>query len=438
MSERPVVESAGHPDDGAVRAARVPPLWVVLLLTAVVFGIGAAWKVGCSSPYEQLCYNDILPLYVGRGLFDGIILLLEPFEGRYLEYPVLTGAIMQVAGWVVGSGGDYGARGRAYVVATAVLLLPFALATTAAMWHTVPGTHLRRAGRRLADDLRDAGPKASLMVALSPILLLDGMINWDLLPVAFVALAVWAWSRDATLLTGLFLGLGGAAKLYPLFLLGPLLVICARDRRWLDAVRVTTMAVGAWLAVNLPVMVMSPQGWREFYEFSQRRGIDFGSIWLAWANLGNDFIAPSLANMYSAALFLAACLGVAVLGYFCRSATFAQLAFLVVAAFALVNKVYSPQYALWLLPLAALARPRWPAFTLWQLGEVVYFVAIWRYLLGYGGSGEAPAGSIGDVPYAWAILLHVALTLGYAALIVVDVVRDRAYSQTTMSARVVA
>ena len=35
-------------------------------------------------------------------------------------------------------------------------------------------------------------------------------------------------------------------------------------------------------------------------------------------------------------------------------------AVLVVAAFAITNKVYSPQYVLWLLPLAAMARPRWP------------------------------------------------------------------------------
>src|SRR5205085_1016810 len=37
----------------------------------------------------------------------------------------------------------------------------------------------------------------------------------------------------------------------------------------------------------------------------------------------------------------------------------AQLAFLCVLAFLLTTKVWSPQYSLWLVPLLALARPRW-------------------------------------------------------------------------------
>ena len=66
-------------------------------------------------------------------------------------------------------------------------------------------------------------------------------------------------------------------------------------------------------------------------------------------------------------IFGAWCLGVLVLGLRApETPRLAQLGFLIVVGFLLVNKVYSPQYVLWLLPLAALARPRWRDQLIWQ------------------------------------------------------------------------
>ena len=56
-----------------------------------------------------------------------------------------------------------------------------------------------------------------------------------------------------------------------------------------------------------------------------------------------------------------------------------QLCFLTLAAFMLTNKVWSPQYVLWLIPFAVLARPNWKAIVLWQIAECWYFFAIWLY-----------------------------------------------------------
>ena len=59
----------------------------------------------------------------------------------------------------------------------------------------------------------------------------------------------------------------------------------------------------------------------------------------------------------------------------------AQLAFLTVTAFLLTTKVWSPQYSIWLVPLLALARPRWRMAMIWQVSEIAVWVATLLWLL---------------------------------------------------------
>ncbi len=59
---------------------------------------------------------------------------------------------------------------------------------------------------------------------------------------------------------------------------------------------------------------------------------------------------------------------------------------------------------LWLLPLAALARPKLLDQVVWQASEFVYFAACWWYLGGF----LASAGS-DDAPFYW---LAIAIRVG--------------------------
>jgi hypothetical protein len=113
-----------------------------------------------------------------------------------------------------------------------------------------------------------------------------------------------------------------------------------------------------------------------------------------------------------------------------RTPTVFALAFLVLAAFVITSKVYSPQYVLWLVPFAALARPRWRDFLIWQTGEVIYFAAIWWLLAAYGVEG---AKGLDGGWYALATFIHVGVTVWYAILIIRDLYEPTQVASSTSS-----
>ncbi len=408
------------------------PLRVLLAVACLAWVLAIVQKAPCirdgwngeDTRYAQLCYSDLPYLYVGRGFAE----LEVPFtdsEGRYpdLEYPVLIGYLAYgaaVATQAVHGFPDLSARRAApvesvgslpgvdqerqdFVAVNAVLLLGLLLLAT---W-LLAGAHPRR-------------PWDAMGMVAAPALVLTGLVNWDLLPVACVAGAFWAHARGRPLLVGVFIGLGAAAKLYPAFLLGAFLVVALRRRELRGFGLNVAGAVAAWLLCNLPAVLVHPEGWAGFWSFNSDRGADLGSLWLVARERGWD-VDVGTVNTVSTVVFALVCLGVLVLGLTARRTPRPeQLAFLVVLGFLVVNKVYSPQYVLWLLPLAALARPRWRDLMIWQAGEVVYFVMVWLYLGGFTSSATSGAP---DPAYSAAILIRVAAELYLAVVVVRDIVR---------------
>jgi uncharacterized membrane protein len=388
------------------------PVRIIALVAIGMFALGmvqklpcynGGWFFGAGSQYTHACYSDIPHLYNARGFAADLVPYFDRLPGdmEYLEYPVLTGLFMEVASWLTPHGGSIQDREQIYWLVNAGMLM----ICTAVIAVCVSRTHRRR-------------PWDALLVALAPAFALTATINWDLLAVALTAAAMLMWSRSRPLAAGLLIGLATAAKLYPVLLLGPLLVLCLRAGRWREWGAAVGGAAASWLVVNLPVMALAPEGWKKFYTFSQERPVDFGSFWLIISQrTGNPLDG---ANAWATTLTLLLCAGIGALTLYApRRPRFAQLAFLVVAVFILVNKVYSPQYVLWLIPLAALARPRWRDFLAWQACEVMYFIGIWMYLA-YTSSGDKHHG-LPSEGYQLAILVHLLGTLYLCAVVVRDV-----------------
>ncbi len=393
------------------------PLRVVTVLATLAYVLGMLLDYSCSADnwttpgnYEHLCYSDIPPLYSLRGFADGLLPYLQAMpSGQHLEYPVLTGGFMQVAAMVttaIDSLLQVENRTSLFYFVNAVLLfIPFITTVIAT------GLVVRRR------------PWDAAMVALAPTMILAATINWDLIPLAFIGLALLAWSRRHPLVAGLLLGLAVAAKFYPVILLGGFLVLAIRTARWRAVGLLVAGTAAAWAVVNVPVMLANSEGWSYFYRFSQQRGEDFGSIWFALTQAGLPSVPDERLNLVATGLFALLCLGI---GWLALAAPqrprLASLLFLIVAAFVLTNKVYSPQYSLWLIPLAVLARPRWRDFLIWQAGEVVYFLAIWWFLVGYGVDDVS---ALTGQEYSVAILIRVLTTAYLAAMVVQDVLTPR-------------
>lgn len=400
------------------------PIRVLLAGCTLAFLFGMVQHTPCvtsswnsnDTRYGAMCYSDIPYLYTGRGFAEQTWPYSHTTRYPAMEYPVGISVFAWGASVLTSLnplGPDENLRAAAspdalwsmvgmsdevneYFIISVLLLFGCALGATYLLARADP--------RR---------PWSVLPFAISPLLPLAGMVNWDLLAVLAVAGALWAWMREKPLLAGICIGLGTSIKLYPLFLLGALLVIALRERSRMKALGLAVAgAAVSWVALNLPVYLENAARWKYFWSFNSDRGADLGSLWLAF-----DRTASAHAiNLTSWIVFALACLAILVLGLRApRTPTLAQLGFLIVAAFLIVNKVYSPQYVLWLLPLAVLARPRWRDMLVWQACELVYFAAVWMYLGGWldGAGGGTPT-------YTMAIVVRVCGELYLAATIVRD------------------
>jgi uncharacterized membrane protein len=434
------------------------PVRVLVALTLLTCTLGFLQKSPCRThpwaheyQYTHLCYTDVFALYFAEGLSED----KRPYLDHPVEYPVVMGAAMEFAAKAV-QPFTSDQRPRRFFDVTWALLTACAL--------VVAVTTARLAGRR---------PWDAALFALAPGLALHGTTNWDLIAMALAGLGLLSWARRRPVAAGVLLGLATAAKLYPILFLVPLALLCVRTRRiraFLTTAGATLLAVAA---VTVPVYLASPyfadsgggqavvaarpldrigsdglaalsphvtvtrsdgttavgvNSVYRFFDLNQLRGADWDSLWFVLQTergvpLDTDLKpgeSPHRLNNGVAISFLLLLIAIGVLAMKApRRPRLPQLLFLTMVAFLLTNKVFSPQYALWLLPLAALARPRWRPFLAWQATEALVLFTRFYFFVG----NDKPGQGIGTWWFLTAVLLRDAVLAGYAALVVRDILR---------------
>ena len=423
-------EAVGGPVGDRVGTARWwTPLRVLLGLAAITFALGLVaqgscvadqWRGDDPTLYAHVCASDVADAYTGTGLVE----LAWPWsgdEGTRARYPVtdqpalvglwsyaaarvtyvLAGSPDIEARYATSTGGladdpDVRRERTIFVGVNALGFAALVLLTTLALSRV----HRRR-------------PWDAAGFAVAPLLVVAGLVSWDLLAVAAVAGALLAWSRARPVLAGVLVGVGAAAGVWPVLLLAAFLLASLRHRRRLDVLPATVTATAVWAVLNLPAFLTGRAQWERTWSWTSGPGSDGGSIWTILTGLTS--LDPGTARSLSWGLV--ALWVLAVVALVLRAPLpprVPQVALLLVAGFLLLRTSFEPQQALWLLPLAALARPRWRDLLIWQAGAVL-FVALQSWSTG----GFLDPTSGGKPGFYWiGILVHV-LATGYLVAVVV-------------------
>lgn len=372
--------------------------------------------------YHWGCYSDVAALWGSRDLN---VSPWAPFSADLasFEYPAATMAVASffaaLTHWLAETtGGYWGERGG-------LLYWDLTFLVAAVLWIALVLITYASAGRR---------PWDAAIVALSPAMIFAIGINWDIWPAVALALAVLLYQHKHWLWAGVLIGIGVAFKLYPLFMLGAVLVLALRTalrkqerNHDVDLVVFAKVAAGtliSWLVINVPVMLINFEAWARFFVFSSERGAGYSSLWHVWMVLGEG-PTPETVSALSFGLFAASCAGVLVLGLtVSERPRMVQLLFLIVAAFLFFSKVYSPQFMLWLVPLIALAAPRLRDVVIWNAAQVLHFWAVWMYLADVVGD-HLPQHAFDAKLYVAAVILHMASTVYLMAQVIWDMARPQ-------------
>jgi uncharacterized membrane protein len=217
-----------------------------------------------------------------------------------------------------------------------------------------------------------------LAIGLSP-LALGSLFDsrFDLWPTLLAVGAVAAILRERTIVSGLLLGLGFAAKLWPGVLLPIAVVHLWRRRGSTGAVAVVTTFVAVAAACFLPFAVLAPDGLRAMFADQFGRPLQIESlgaaVLMAAEHLGMQPLTTvashralalsgrgaGLAADLSTAFEVAAVVAVWILFARRRNADGEAIllaAAATVSALVAFDKVLSPQYLIWLVPLVLLVR----------------------------------------------------------------------------------
>jgi glycosyl transferase family 87 len=396
--------------------------WAAAAVAAVLFAISLYILVHW---LERGQLSDV-PLYVHyAGLVRGGAV---PYRDFPFEYPPAALPVLVLPAYMTWS----------YMTSFAVLMGACGVACIAAAASAL----------RAVDARVERTWAALLLIGVSP-LVLGSLFDtrFDLWPTLLAVGGIAATVRERPVASGALLGLGFAAKLWPAALLPIAIAHLWRRRGRRSGLVVVAAFVGVAALCFLPFAAIAPGGLRAMFADQLNRPLQVESlgaaVLMAAEHLGLHHLSTvsthgaqalsgrgaGLAADLSTVFEIAALLGVWIL--FARRANPDGEAVLLAAAAAVCalvafDKVLSPQYMIWLVPIVVLVRGR-PGIAagvllLLALGltQTWFPWSYWRLALDHA------------VPWSWFLLARDLALVALGALLVLDLSRAEGSGERTV------
>ncbi len=337
---------------------------------------------------DHSVYSDVVRLGLAHYVHGGQVVHPLPYVHSRIEYPVLLGFALWLPTWLPGGPASW-------------------LAATGAM--TAAATFGSIA------LLRRRHPSSAWWIAASPALLLDAGVNWDLIGVAFLVAGVVCFGERRYRWSGGSTAAGTCFKLFPV-VVAPM-ALAALGGRWWRSLGPRTdqdrdpdrpgsdpgRALARWLipftvvtaVVMVPFVILAPSNTLWFIRFNSLRP-QKDSLWeLVGRVLGHAAVTHQDIDSLS----LLAVMAVMAFGAWQvwradpvhQGRAVALASAMALIAWMAVNKVWNPQYILWVFAAGALASM--PA----RFGITLGALSIYDWWFEFGIRRPDHVGSLSDL-----------------------------------------
>ncbi len=377
--------------DGGRWSGMQVPAWqpvasVLSLVAAVMVALGVVQKGYCfdhgwggDAVFWRACYSDLPNMYVSSGL--GVSSF--PYREEALAQPVGTGFVLWLLSFFTPEG-ESGAADFVAVWAVTAALLAIVLVVVTALT-------VRR------------DPWVAGVIAFSPLLVTVALVGVDLIGVVLVAVALLLWSREREWAAGVMFALAILSRTYAVIVVLAVVLVALRAGRYRAAAR----CAGTALAIALLVVsVMGVAGLEVGAPYSAWLSgpAEFGSAQYLFTLAGRPLSAGTATIVALSGWVFAVLAGSLMTLGVARRPKVAEIAVVMLVIVLLLAKALPPQWALWLLPLVALAGCAPRVYVPWMAAEVVYFVAVWLHI----PAADSPSRSLPPGWYAFFLVLRLA------------------------------